>query len=184
MTLDHLMITARCPAALSACFFVTLRRASYEFLMDRSGLPDPHFFMLVLGIGTASSSNSPHWGMRPTLRVPVPEPWLSSPQQRFVCLPASSFFSSLFNGCETRSARRQLVPKLTAEWLRPERRGTRTSLVTAGLRKDAIVLRLRHTGCPSVRTARGFASLGTTSASGWRTRGSRDRSNWARAARG
>ena len=100
-----------------------------------------------------------------------------------ICLPASSFFSSLFNGCETRSARRQLVPKLTAEWVRPERRGTRSSLVTAGLRKDAIVLRLRHTGCPSVRTARGFASPGTTSASGWPTRGSRDRSNSARAAR-
>src|SRR5882762_7036398 len=66
------------------CLFVcTLRRVSYEFLMDRSGLSDAHFFMLVLGIGTASSSNSPHGGVRPMLRVSLPGPGLSSPYQRF-----------------------------------------------------------------------------------------------------
>jgi hypothetical protein len=63
-------------AALSGCFFVLLRRVTYKFFTDRSGLPHAHFAMLVSGAGTVSSSHLPLSGMGRGSRAPFSGPWL------------------------------------------------------------------------------------------------------------
>jgi len=84
--------------------------------MDRSGLPT-HILMLVLGIGTASSSNSPHSGMR--LRcASVPNMAICLNNDVFAGLRLPSFRP--YSMCET-EGKRTNRHEVDSEWVRPER---------------------------------------------------------------